>query len=292
MRQFWLPCAVSSLTTKVNFCYVLIMKLRLSALFWLGYFFFPATVFAYDPLGLQPISPYGIFSVMSAETLHQHKLALEVSTEKSKHPDFYRFGLKGAYGLTDAIELDFMAPFVYRYSEDANGIEDSSGLEDFSVGFRHRFYDEGKYGPSLAYLLTAALGSGRDQFSTNGRIGAGLIASKRIGPFKGHLNALFQKPGTSRLKSEITFSGGIDFSASNNINMLGEIIVRKDHTTQRYNDIETRVGYRIKTLDFMYTTVGVGFDLKNKTPEYRLLLSVSLTSPVEKKEIRRIYEEE
>lgn len=223
---------------------------------------------------------------MSAETLPHAKLAMEVSAEKSKNPDFYRFGLKGAYGLTDSIELDFMAPFVYRYNND------TEGPEDFSVGFRHRFYDEGKYGPSLAYLVTAAVSNGRDQFSTNGRIGVGLIASKRVGPFKGHINAVFQKPGTSRLKSEVTFSGGIDFSASNNINLLGEVIIRKDHTTQRYNDVETRVGYRIKTLDFMYTTVGVGFDLKNKTPEYRLMLSVSLTSPVEKKEIRRIYEEE
>lgn len=262
------------------------MKICLSVLLWLGCIFCPAMVCAYDPLGLQPISPYGIFSVMSAETLHHDKLAMEVSVERSKNPDFYRFGLKGAYGLTDSIELDFMAPFVYRYNDD------SEGLEDFSVGFRHRFYDEGKYGPSLAYLVTAAISNGRDLFSTNGRLGVGLIASKRVGPVRVHMNAFFQKPGTSRLKSEITFSGGIDFSASNNINMLGEVIVRKDHTTQRYNDVETRLGYRIKTMDFMYTTVGVGFDLKNKTPEYRIILSVSLTSPVEKKEIRRIYEEE
>ncbi|MBA4373509.1 MAG: hypothetical protein C0402_11690 [Thermodesulfovibrio sp.] len=211
---------------------------------------------------------------------------MEVSAERSKNPYYYRFGLKGAYGLTDSIELDLMVPFVYRYN---NNID---GLEDISVGFRHRFYDEGKYGPSLAYLVTAAFGSGREQLGTNGRIGVGLIASKRVGPFKGHMNAIFQKPGTSSLNNEITFSGGIDFSASNNINLLGEVIVRKDHTTQRYNDIETRLGYRIKTMDFMYTTVGAGFDLKNKTPEYRLLLLVSLTSPIEKKDIRRIYEEE
>ncbi len=262
------------------------MKIFFPVLLWFVCLLSPAMVCAFDPLGLQPVSPYGIFSVMSAETLQHHKFAMEVSAERSKNPYYYRFGLKGAYGLTDAIELDFMAPFVYRFDNDADG------LEDFSAGFRHRFYDEGKYGPSLAYLVTAALSNGRDQFSTNGRIGVGLIASKRVGPFKGHMNAVFQKPGTSRLKSEITFAGGIDFSASNNVNVLGEVIIRKDHTTQRYNDIETRVGYRIKTMDFMYTTVGVGFDLKNKTPEYRLMLSVSLTSPVEKKEIRTIYEEE
>lgn len=262
------------------------MKIYLSFLLCVGCLFCPALICAYEPLGLQPISPYGIFSVISAETLPHSKLAMEVSAERSKNPDFYRFGLKGGYGLTDSIEVDFMVPFVYRY------LDDTDGFEDFSVGFRHRVYDEGKYGPSLAYLVTAAISNGRDPFSTNGRVGVGLIASKRVGPFKGHINAVFQKPGTSSLKSEVTFSGGIDFSASNNINMLGEVIIKKDHTTQRYNDMETRLGYRIKTMDFMYTTVGVGFDLKNKTPEYRILLSVSLTSPVEKKEIRRIYEEE
>lgn len=241
---------------------------------------------AYDPLGLQPISPYGIFSVMSAETLPQRGAAMEVSVERTKHPEFYRSALKGAYGLTDAIELDFTAPVVYRY---ANATD---GMEDFSFGFRHRFYDEGKYGPSLAYLVTAALSNGRDEFSTNGRIGVGLIASKRVGPFKGHLNVMYQKPGTGQLMSEVTFSGGIDFAAANNFSLLSEIIVKKDHTTQRYNDVETRFGYRIKTMDFMYTTIGVGVDLWDKTPEYRLMVSVSLISPVKKKEIRRIYEEE
>jgi hypothetical protein len=45
-------------------------------------------------------------------------------------------------------------------------------------------------------------------------------------------------------------------------------------------------------MDFMYTTVGVGLDLWDRTPAYRLMVSVSLISPVKKKEIRRIYEEE
>ncbi len=262
------------------------MKIWFSVLFLIAGFCCPSMVRAYDPLGLQPISPYGIFSVMSAETLPQRGIAMEVGVEQTQHPEFYRTALKGAYGLTDAIELDFTAPVVYRY---ANTID---GMEDFSFGFRHRFYDEGKYSPSLAYLVTAAIGNGRDEFSTNGGIGAGLIATKRVGPFKAHLNAVYQKPGTGQLMSEVTFSGGVDFAAANSFSILSEIIIKKDHTTQRYNDIETRFGYRIKTMDFMYTTIGVGFNLWDRTPAYRLMVSLSLISPVKKKEIRRIYEEE
>jgi len=246
----------------------------------------PTVLYAFEPIGLQPISPYGIFSVMSAETLPRNRFALEVSAERTQDPEFYRFGLKGAYGLTDSIEIDFMAPYVYRY---ANSID---GIEDFSFGVRHRFYEEGTYGPSLAYLITASLNNGREQFSTHGRIGAALITSKRVGPFKGHINAIFQKPGTSRLANEITFLGGVDFSASHTVNLLGEIIVRKDHTSKRYEDIETRFGYRVRTLDFMYTTIGVGVDLAEKEPAYRFMLTLSLVSPHEKKEIKKIYEEE
>ncbi len=264
----------------------LVMKIFLCLALALSFLLFPSVMHAFDTLGLQPVSPYGIFSVMSADTLPRKKLAMEVGGERVKNPEFYRFALKGAYGLTDSAELDFTAPFVYRYANNRDGVE------DFSFGLRHRFYDEGTYGPSLAYLLTASLSNGRDEFSTNGRLGAGLIASKRIGPFKGHINAIFQKPGASSLKNEITFSGGIDFSAANNFNILGEVIVKKDHTTQRYNDVETRLGYRIKTLDFMYTTVGVGANFRDRTPAYHIMISVSLTSPHQKKEIKKIYEEE
>ncbi|TAN43146.1 MAG: hypothetical protein EPN25_01490 [Nitrospirae bacterium] len=246
----------------------------------------PGLVMAFDNTGLQPISPYGVFSTFSTESLPKNKVGLEVTAERAIDPEFYRFGIKGAYGLTDAIEFNFSAPYIFKY---ANAVD---GPEDFSFGWKHRVYDEGKYGPSLAYIVSTSINNGRKEFSTNGRIGVGFIASKRVGPFKGHLNIFAANPGTAALKSEVSFSGGIDFSAANNLNLLGELVIKKGHTTKEYDQVETRLGYRIKTTDFLYTTLGVGIDLKDKGPEYRFILSVSLTSPHKKTVIKRIYEEE
>jgi hypothetical protein len=249
-------------------------------------FLFPAVLYAFEYTHLQPVSPNGVFSTFSTESLAKNDVAAEFGAERTNHPEFYHYELKGAYGLTDSIELSFTAPYLNRYGDSIDG------PEDFSVGFKHRFYDEGKYGPSLAYILNASINNGREEFSTHGRLGFGLVASKRVGPFKGHLNFFFEKPGLGTLKNEVSFSGGIDFSAANNFNLLGELIVKKGHTTNQYDHVETHFGYRIKTTDYLYTTIGVGLNLKEKSPEYRFLLSVCVTSPHEKKEIKRIYEEE
>ena len=242
--------------------------------------------YAFDIIGLQPLAPNGVFSTFSAESLPENKFSLEIGAERSRESDFYRFSLKGAYGITDNLEFNLMIPYVYNYSGSIDG------LEDISFGFKHRFYDEGKYGPSLAYLINASLSTGHNGLSTNGRIGIGFILSKRVGPFSGHLNIFYEKPGTEKLKDEISFAGGIEFSASHNFEILGEIYTKKGHFTNEYDQIEARLGYRIKTTDYVYTTIGVGLDLKKRNPEYRVMLSVSLTTPHAKKKIKKIYEEE
>jgi hypothetical protein len=247
---------------------------------------FPAVPYAFDYTRLQPISPYGVFSTFSTESLTRNSVAAELNAERTGRPEFFRFGLKGVYGLTDSIELSFLAPYINRYADSVEG------AEDFSVGYKHRFYDEGKYGPSLAYVLNVSINNGKEEFSTKGRFGAGLIASKRVGPFKGHINFFIERPGSGTLKNEVFFSGGVDFSAANNFNLLGELIVKKGHNSNQYDQVETYFGYRIKTTDYWYTTIGVGLNVKDKNPEYRFLLSVCVTSPHEKKEIMRIYEEE
>lgn len=242
--------------------------------------------YAFDIIGLQPIAPNGVFSTFSAESLPKNKSSFEIGAEKSREPDFYRFTLKGAYGISDTKEFNVMIPYVYNF------LDSFDGLEDISIGFKHRFYDEGKYGPSLAYLINASIPTGRDELSSNGRFGIGFIVSKRVGPFKGHLNLFYEKLGTGRLKDEISLSGGIEFSAAHNFKLLGEILAKKSHYSNEYNQIETRFGYRIKTTDYIYTTIGAGFDFKNRSPEYRVMLSVSFTTPHEKKKIKKIYEEE
>ncbi|RPI37925.1 MAG: hypothetical protein EHM54_01885 [Nitrospiraceae bacterium] len=243
-------------------------------------------LYAFDIYGLQPLAPNGVFSTFSAESLRKNKSSIEVVAERSNEPDFYRFAFKAAYGLTDDIEFNLTVPYVYHFSGSSNG------MEDVAVGIKHRFHDEGKYGPSLAYLLNASIPSGDDDISTDGRVGVGLIISKRIGPFDGHLNLFYEKPGISRLKDEISLLGGVEFAAAHNFKILSEIIVKKNHYTHDHDLVEARFGYRIKTTDYIYTTIGAGFDIKKRSPEYRVFLSVNFTTPYEKKKIRKLIEEE
>jgi len=247
---------------------------------------FSGESFAFDVSGLQPVAPNSIFSTFSTESLPKNKVSAELGFEKSKDPDFYRFSLKSAYGISDSMEFNLTVPYVYNFNTTTDG------MEDIAIGFKHRFYDEGKYGPSLAYLINASLNNGRDEFSTHGRYGIGLIVSKRVGPFKGHVNFFYERPGTGSLSDEITFLGGIELSAAHNFKMLGELLVQKSHFSNEYDRVEARFGYRIKTTDSIYTTLGIGTDLSRRTPEYRILISVSYTPPEEKKEIKKIIEEE
>lgn len=247
---------------------------------------FPGESFAFDVSGLQPVAPNSIFSTFSTESLPKNKVSVEMGFEKSKDPDFYRFSLKSAYGISDSMEFNLTVPYVYNFNTTTDG------MEDIAIGFKHRFYDEGKYGPSLAYLINASLNNGRDEFSTHGRYGIGLIVSKRVGPFKGHVNFFYERPGTGSLSDEITFLGGIELSAAHNFKMLGELLVQKSHFSNEYDRVEARFGYRIKTTDSIYTTLGIGTDLSRRTPEYRFLISISYTPPEEKKEIKKIIEEE
>ncbi len=246
----------------------------------------PGRSYAFDVLGLQPVAPNGIFSTFSAESLPQKGVAFEFGAERSQKPTFTRFDLRMAYGINDSLEFDMTMPYVYHFSDSTDGIE------DFAIGFKKRFYDEGKYGPSLAWLINASVPSGRDEFSTKGRFGAGIIVSKRVGPFQGHFNFFYERPGTGSLQDEISFLGGIEFAAAHNFKLLGEFIARKSYNSDEYDQMEARFGYRLKTADSFYTTVGVGGDFKRRTPEYRVLLSVSYVPSREKKVIKKIFEEE
>jgi len=243
-------------------------------------------LYAFDISGIQPLAPNGVFSTFSADSLEKNKISVEIVAEKSVEPDFNRFTAKAAYGLSDSIELNLTIPLVSHYSDQENG------LEDIAVGFKHRFYDEGKYGPSIAYMLNASVPSGADALTSNGRVGAGLIVSKRVGPFSGHVNLFYERPGTSRLDDEIYFLGGIEFSAAHNFKILSEIIVKKNREEHKNNRVEGRFGYRIKTTEYIYTTVGAGLDMKARSPEYRIFLSVNFTMPKEKQKIRKFIEEE
>jgi hypothetical protein len=248
-------------------------------------FLLNSAVYGFEVKGLQPVDPYGVFSAFSAESLPKGKAAFSGGVDISVDPNFYRFVFKTAYGLSDTMELSMTMPYIF-----GNDVDD--GFEDTAFGFKHRFFEEGKYGPSLAYILNASLPSGRDGLTTDGRYGIGLIVSKRVGPVNGHLNVLYEKPGDSNFEDEVSFLAGIDFSAAHNFKLLGELYCRKGHDSENVDLIEGRVGYRFKTTDWIYTTFGAGFDFKNRNPESRLMFSVTFLIPHEKKTIKKIFEEE
>ncbi|MBI5848383.1 MAG: hypothetical protein HZB31_10630 [Nitrospirae bacterium] len=252
----------------------------------IAFFLCPCEIFAFDISGLQPVASDGVFSTFSAESLQKNKSSIELSFERSKEPDFYRVQLKGAYGISDHLEVMVTIPYVYDY------LGSVDGLEDVALGFKHRFYDEGKYGPSLAYIVTASLPAGNDRLSSGGRTGIGLILSKRLGPFRGNFNIFYEKPGKGSLQSEILFASGVEFSATHKSDILAEFLARKVHFSKEYDQLEARFGYRLKTSDFIYTTIGVGADFKARSPEFRLMVSFSFTNAKGEKKIRKIYEEE
>ena len=118
-----------------------------------------------------------------------------------------------------------------------------------------------------------------------------MIVSKRVGPVNGHANFFYTRPGNGKL-DEMSFLAGLDFAAANNFKLLAEIYCRKSNFSNKIDSIEGRAGYRIKTTDFIYTTLGVGTDFKRRSPETRVMLSVTFLSPKEKKKMKKIYEEE
>ncbi|MEW6586360.1 MAG: hypothetical protein AB1442_12215, partial [Nitrospirota bacterium] len=203
--------------------------------------------YAFDLKGLQPVDPYGVFSTFSAESLPKGKAAFSGGADISLDPDFYRAVFKTAYGLNDSVEIMMTVPYVF-------GSDVDDGFEDVAFGIKHRFFDEGKYGPSLAYILNGSPPSGREGLTTGGRYGAGFVVSKRVGPVNGHLNLFYEKPGDGDLKTEISFLAGLDFAAAHNFKLLGELYCRRSHDSKKLDLVEGRIGYRFRTTDFIYTS--------------------------------------
>jgi hypothetical protein len=250
-----------------------------------AFLFLLRNAYGFDVKGLQPVDPYGVFTTFSAESLPKGKVALSAGAEISIDPDFYRSMVKTAFGVTDTIELLMTIPYDF-------GTDVRDGFEDVAIGIKHRFFEEGKYGPSLAYILNGSVPTGAEQLTTHGRYGIGLVMSKKVGPVNGHLNFLYEEPGRKSLDEEISFLAGLDFAAAHNFKFLAELYCRKSHESEKIDLVEARMGYRVRTADMIYTTFGVGFDLKNRNPETRVMFSVTVLAPQEKKKIQKIYEEE
>ncbi len=237
----------------------------------------------FDIKGLQPLPPFGVFSTLSADSLKQNQVGMGIGIEKSSEPNFNRTYFQFAYGLHDKLELNLTVPYVFNWH---NG----SGFEDFTLALKHRLRGESKYLPSFAYLLMASANSGKSDFSTEGGIGWGLILTKKVGPFKGHMNFIHTKPEASGLKDQYLMNLGTELAITHNSKILAEAVGRKNFFKNKLDLLEWRLGYRVATSDNVYTTIGAGFDFKNRTPDYRLMFSISIILPKEKKPFQKIYE--
>lgn len=238
--------------------------------------------YSIDLSGPQSPAPYAVFSTINAKSPEKGHAAVSITGEKSGGPDFYRFSTQLAVGVTDKMEAGVNIPYVEN---------DTSGVEDITLSFKHRFFEEGFYGPSVAYLLSASIGSGNDGLSTNGRAGLGLVLSKRVGPVNGSMNFIYGAPFDGALKDEIRFSSGIEFSIAHHFDVLAEIFSRKSHYSKSLDQLEARFGYRILYGDGVFATLGVGIGLNDKAPDYRVMASLSLSFQKKEGPIEKIYEQ-
>ncbi len=248
------------------------------------HFLMPADLNAFEVKGLQPLQPYGVFSTFSTESLKKNNFGIGFQIERSFDPDFYRTILQIAYGLSNNVELNLTIPYILDWEDKFDGFEDAS------IGLKHRLIEETKTIPAVGYILTASIPSGRDYFSTDGRLGIGLLVSKKIGPFKGHSNLFYSNPGKSEMKDEYSLNLGAELAVSHNSKILGEVIGKKDYFKSSINFLEWRMGYRVEVEDNIYTTIGAGFDIKRRKPDFRLMFSISMILPKEKQIIQKIYE--
>lgn len=232
-------------------------------------FLLVGTASAIETKGLQPVQPNGIFSSFSAHTLSGGSFAAGLDYERGIDANYDRLALKASFGISDEAELLLTAPYVLNWAE-------RDGFEDMSIGFKHKVFSEEIYGPSVAYLLKGSLPTGRNIFSTDGSVGGGVIVSKKIGPFSSNLNVTYSEPFQSSLNEQIEVMAGFALRAAHDFDILAELYAVDSYESKHFDTVEIRFGYRLKTSDYIRTIVGVGFDLHDRTPELRLMISFNL----------------
>ncbi|MBF0466065.1 MAG: hypothetical protein HQK88_14040 [Nitrospirae bacterium] len=239
---------------------------------------------AFDFKGLQPVQPNGIFSTFSASINEQGSAALGVELEQSVDPTFYRITSSLSYSLANTVEFDATVPFSMKTNE--------YGFEDASIGLKTLLFEEKELRPAIAILGIISAPSGQNEITTNGRYGGGLILSKKVGPFRTHLNALYYVPFKEDLRNEIDILLGSDYPIAHNLNLLTELYLKKSYYVNSFDYFEGRIGYRFRPLDFLYTTLGVGYDFMRSRPDVRIFLNFTVVYPHKEPVYNRIYEEE
>ncbi len=225
------------------------------------------SAFGFDVQGIQPVQPLGAISTMNAFTVGKENIGVMLGIEKSVDPNFYRLSLNAEYGLLKQVDLLASLPLVV-------GLSGSEGMQDITIGLKHSIITEKRYGPSFSYIVDFSL-PGREELSIGGRVGGGLILTKRLGPFSGNLNLFYHIPFDSDYKKEIELRFGLDLAAVHNVNLLTEIIIKKSHFSVHIDQVEGRGGYRVKLSPDTYVTLGLGYDFKNREPELRFFFLIS-----------------
>ncbi|WP_420265696.1 hypothetical protein [Candidatus Magnetominusculus dajiuhuensis] len=256
----------------------------LQYVFFLTIFSCAAVAYGFDVKGLQPLQPNGVFSTFSTSTNQAGVFSTQFELEQSVDPTFYQINSSLSFAATDEIEASATIPYHLKTGE--------SGFEDAAIGIKYRFIEEGQYSPSVAALLAGALPTGRDVVGTNGSIGGGLIASKKIGPFKTHANALVYHPFKHDLGTEVDLMLGAELQAANNLSVLTEVQTKKSDDVNRFDYWDWKIGYRFRPLDFLYTTLSAGYGFKTRSPDLHIFLSFTIIYPPAGKILKYIYEEE
>lgn len=241
-------------------------------------------VHAFDRKGFSPTAPFSVISTFSAESPKQNQVAIDMGLEFTNDPDIKRLNFNISYGLTDRVEIIMNLPYNLSYHNSVN----DNGAEDINFGFKHRIIDETTYLPAFAYLLYVSGDIGREAFSTEGGIGGGLVVTKKVGPFKAHGNLIYFRPEKEGFKETWNINFGSELNVSYNSKILFEIIGRKAIDKNKVDLVEWRLGYRIKVTDFSYSTVSAGFDIKNRTPDIRIMFGVSVVLPSEKGRLKEL----
>ncbi|MBF0517997.1 MAG: hypothetical protein HQK97_12965 [Nitrospirae bacterium] len=243
-----------------------------------------AAAYALDVKGLQPLAPHGVFSTFSTSTNPAGIFATQFELEQSIDPSSYQLNSSVSFAITDTAEASATIPYLLKTGE--------SGFEDAAIGIKGRFVEEGEITPSVAALVAGSVPSGRDVIATDGRIGGGLILSKKIGPFKTHANALIYSPFKRDLNAEVDLMLGAELQAANNLSVLTELQAKKSHDINKFDYWDWKIGYRFKPLDFLYTTLAAGYGFKTRSPDLHIFLSFTIIYPPAGKILKHIYEEE
>ncbi len=245
---------------------------------------FAKGVYALDEHKFIPTHTDDTFSTLSAYTLGKSKASITLWAEKVVEPDLTRISLSMEYGLGDRTDILLHLPFVTGYGGE-------EGFQDIGVAIKYRLLAERLISPAVSVIVGFTY-PGDNGISTRGSGGGGIAVSKKVGPLSGNLNLLYFEPAESGLEEEIEVNLGASLAVAHGFKAIGDLVFVKSHYSERIDRIEGRIGYRVSLSEALTGSVGVGYDFKNREPEWRFFLSFSLHYPEKKREIRRIYEED